>query len=513
MTEKKQPLPGHETQSDEMNCPSCGRFVGTANKCPYCGSKVEKRMSLLAIRWAAIFLATVGLFLLWMMAVSRDIPVVLLGNIQPTMNFGQIRVIGQIKADARQNRSGGGWRFTVDDGTDSMLVWVSKKQAQELAKNNNMPKEGDGVNFVGSLSISDESSSLRLLSVKEFQLTRAPANEVQLADINQSMVGTSITVAGKVLALTPPPPDSKRPFTLELADDSGKQTLTFWQVEYDQMKDPEAVNGAYVRARVSVADYKGKLQLQLTSGMDIEILEALPLAQQKSVAEKAAESYQKEAPARDFSRGRLVPAPLTPLSEITAAQEGDILTVRASVKSVRAPKEGSKQPFSIILEEGNSTIRVTYWSSVNEVIAVKPVPGAIFEMEGIVSVYKDSPQLKVESGYKVKQIEAAPPATPVKTGKAVSISSLSTTDKGQIRTVRGTLGIRRPLGENGSIYPLTDSSGTLDLVLWESAVAADDKVHDTFTEGTTVDATGEVGEYKGQMQLKIAAGTSIVVNP
>jgi len=513
MTEKKQALPGHETQSDEMNCPSCGRFVGTANKCPYCGSKVEKRMSLLAIRWAAIFLATVGLFLLWMMAVSRDIPVVLLGNIQPTMNFGQIRVIGQVKGDARQNRSGGGWRFTVDDETDSMMVWISKKQAQELIKSNRMPKEQDSVNFVGSLSISDESSSLRLLSVKEFQLTRAPANEVRLADITPNMDGTSITVAGKVLALTPPPENSKRPYNLELGDDSGKQILTFWQTEYDQIKDPEALNGAFIRARVSVASYKDKMQLKLTSGADIEILEALPLAQQKSAAEKAAESYRKETPVRDFSRGRLVQAPLTPLSEITAAQKGDILTVRGRVKSVRAPKEGSKQPFSVILQEGDATIRVTYWSSVNEVIAVKPVPGAIFEMEGVVSVYKDSPQLKLESGYKVKQIEAAPPATPVKAGKVVSVSSLSADDKGQIRTVRGTLGTRRPLGENGSIYPLTDSSGTLDLVLWDSAVAADDKIHDTLTEGTTVDATGEVSEYKGQMQLKIAAGTSIVVNP
>jgi len=159
-----------------------------------------------------------------------------------------------------------------------------------------MPKEQDSVNFVGSLSISDESSSLRLLSVKEFQLTRTAANQVQLADITPNMAGTSITVAGKVLAFTPPPADSKRPYNLELADDSGKQTLTFWQTEYDQIEDPEALNGAFIRARVSVATYKDELQLKLTSGLDIEILEAMPLAQQKSAAEKAAASYAKESP-------------------------------------------------------------------------------------------------------------------------------------------------------------------------------------------------------------------------
>ena len=66
--EKAQPLPGHETQSEEMACPKCGRFVGAATKCPYCGAKVEKRMSLVALRWAAVLLSTVGLFLLYLSA-------------------------------------------------------------------------------------------------------------------------------------------------------------------------------------------------------------------------------------------------------------------------------------------------------------------------------------------------------------------------------------------------------------------------------------------------------------
>jgi len=515
MTEKKQALPGHETQSDEMNCPSCGRFVGAVTKCPYCGAKVEKRMSLRAIRWAAILLATVGLFLLYLMAIHRDIPVVLLKNIQPTMNFGQIRVIGEAVTDARTFRTGGGMGFNVSDGTDTMIVFISKNQARELTERNLVPKAGDAVDFVGTLSISDEKSSLRLLSTEEFRLTRAPAKEVRLADIQQRMVGSSITVAGKVLALTAPPAGSKRPYTLELADDSGKQTLTFWQAEYDQIKDPSAIDGAFVQARVSVASYKGKLQLKLASGADLEIIDALPLVQQKKTpAQKAAESYRKETPPpRDFSRGRATRLKAVSVADITAKQKGETVLVRGRVKSVSAPKAGSKQPFAVVLQDGDATLRAVYWSSVDEVIAVKPTRGAQFEMEGVVSVYKDTPQLKVESGYKVKQLEAAPPAAPVKTGKPVAISSLSAADKGQVRTVRGTLGPRRPLGENGSIYPLTDSSGTLDLVLWESAVAADDQIHDTLKEGTIVDATGEVGEYKGQMQLKIAAASSIVVNP
>ena len=129
MTDSKQVLPGHETQSEEMNCPNCGRFVGAVTKCPYCGSKVEKRMSLVAIRWAAVLLATIGLFLLYLMAKHREIPVVMLGDVQPTMNFGQIRVVGQVASDARTFRNGG-MGFNVSDGTGTIMVFVSAKQAK-----------------------------------------------------------------------------------------------------------------------------------------------------------------------------------------------------------------------------------------------------------------------------------------------------------------------------------------------------------------------------------------------
>ena len=156
MTDNQQALPGHETQSDEMNCPSCGRFVGAVTKCPYCGSKVEKRMSLVAIRWAAVLLSTVGLFLLFLMAKHREIPLVKLGEVKPTMNFAQIRVEGVVDSDARTFRTGGGMGFNFSDGTGTIMVFISQKQAQEMVERNLVPKTGDQVNFAGGLNIADD---------------------------------------------------------------------------------------------------------------------------------------------------------------------------------------------------------------------------------------------------------------------------------------------------------------------------------------------------------------------
>ncbi|MBR6021919.1 MAG: hypothetical protein IK066_05810, partial [Kiritimatiellae bacterium] len=107
-SKKDRPLPGHETQSDEMACPKCGRFVGAATKCPYCGAKVEKRMSLVAIRWAAVLLATVGLVLLYFMARNYEPALIQIGDIETTMNYGSVRLVGEVKGDARPFKNGNG---------------------------------------------------------------------------------------------------------------------------------------------------------------------------------------------------------------------------------------------------------------------------------------------------------------------------------------------------------------------------------------------------------------------
>ena len=516
MTVNKEALPGHETQSSEMNCPSCGRFVGAVTKCPYCGAKVEKRMSLVAIRWAAVLLATVGLFLLFLMAKYREIPVVKLGEVKATMNFAQIRVEGVAESDARTFRTGGGMGFNFTDGTGTIMVFISQKQAQEMVERNLVPKAGDQVSFAGGLNISDDKSSMRLLSVDEFQLVRAPAATLRLADVSTDLKGSSVTVEGKVMDLFPPPANSKRPYALKLQDASGEQTINFWQTEYDQIANKDVLVGAFVRARVSVAAYQDKLQLKLASGLDLEILDGPPAADASaSPAQKAAATFlQQAAPApapRDFSRGRSVASTSLSVSAVTPALKGQTVRVRGRVDSVRPPKEGTKQPFAVVLRDGDATLRATYWSNADAVISVKPSPGALFELEGVVEVYKDRPQLQVESGYKVKLVDDTPASAPaVDVSKAVPVSAITAAELGQSRVVKGTLGAPHAL-RGGVSYALTDGTGTIDLVLWESVVPAE--VLDALAEGVQVAAAGEVKEYEGKLQITAASGYSAMVIP
>ena len=163
------------------------------------------------------------------------------------------------------------------------------------------------------------------------------------------------------------------------------------------------------------------------------------------------------------------------------------------------------------MRDGDATLRATYWSNADAVISVKPSPGALFELEGVVEVYKDRPQLQVESGYKVKLVDDTPASAPaVDVSKAVPVSAITAAELGQSRVVKGTLGAPHAL-RGGVSYALTDGTGTIDLVLWESVVPAE--VLDALAEGVQVAAAGEVKEYEGKLQITAASGYSAMVIP
>ncbi|HPT17332.1 MAG TPA: OB-fold nucleic acid binding domain-containing protein, partial [Kiritimatiellia bacterium] len=339
---------------------------------------------------------------------------------------------------------------------------------------------------------------------------RAPeVPALQLSQIDESRVGAVVSISGKVLDLFPPPADSKRPYGLKIEDDSGEKTINFWQTEYDQIADKDILVGSTIRARVRVGTYQDKIQLKLLSGQDLEIVGAAPAAP----AQKAAAAYGQPKPAapRDFSRGRSAPSTSLVVGAVTAELKGKTVRVRGRVDSVRPPAEGTKQPYAVILKDGDAALRVTYWSNVNDVIVVKPTPGALFEVEGVVETYQDKPQLKVKSGYKVKLVDDVPASAPaVDVSQAVTVSAISAADKGQTRVVQGVLGAPRAL-RGGVVYPLTDASGAIDVVFWESIIPTE--VLGALAEGVKVAAIGEVGDYQGKLQLKALKGHSAMVLP
>ena len=229
-------LPEQAPSRDEIICPSCGRFVGALTRCPYCGASVHKRLSIRIFRYAALLLGTVGLFFLYLMVRNREIPVVKISEITPTMNFAYVRVAGRVISDTRVYREGDRVQslgFVVDDGTGEIAVRAYRAVARELLSSNIFPRMGDRVTVAGSLSVSaDDRILLRLQSPRQLHLEAVEPPVIQLADLSEDLLGKSVIVEGVVSRIMAPRPGSRAPWVIRLVDRSGTADLTFWEDVY-----------------------------------------------------------------------------------------------------------------------------------------------------------------------------------------------------------------------------------------------------------------------------------------
>lgn len=275
MDEQMQPVA--EASAQEINCAQCGRYVGPLARCPHCGARQPQRISLRVLRIGALLLATVGLFLLWLMAIHREIPLIKIADIQPTMNFALVRVAGQATGDARSFREAGklrSVRFSVNDGTGELAVMAYGKQAEQLALFDRIPRAGDTLEVTGSLNVgADENVSLRLQSGDALKLKRVEKVTPPLADVKNVTEGAQALITGAVTRVVAPRTGSRAPYVVTVRDASEERQLVIWSSVFEKIANHERlVPGAQIRAQVTAENYKGKLQLKLGRATELEIV-------------------------------------------------------------------------------------------------------------------------------------------------------------------------------------------------------------------------------------------------
>lgn len=494
-----EPLPGQSEQPAEIMCPSCGRFVGALTRCPHCGSRVAKRLSVRLLRYAALGLATVGLGLLYLMTTHRELPLVRVADIKPTMNFAYVRVAGTVSLDARMFKEGGkvrSMRFAVDDGTGEISVTAYRAQAEALVRNNMIPRAGDRIEVAGALSMTaNDDVVMRLQLPEHLSLTRAEMPVTGLGDVTPGMVGTSLLVEGTIAKVQAPKPGSKAPWAVTIRDDTGQRELTFWEDVYAELTDKILLApGTAVRARVSVRTYRDQLQLSLNRGADLEFPGAMAPAGMTA-------GPGAPAPARD--------AKAVAIADITADMAGQVVKVAGRVAEFRAPAEGTKAPYEVVLKDGDRSVTVVYWDTVaRHLDNNQPVVGALVTVRGQVGVYREKIQLKVNHSDQITVEDVAPAAAPptAAPGGEVKIATITKAMQGRTCTVRGTLGEPKSI-KNGVIFPLADDSGTIKLVLWDREVPE----RDAYRAGVRVTATGEVKEYRGDLEIIPASAQAVRV--
>jgi DNA/RNA endonuclease YhcR with UshA esterase domain len=204
-TEGDRSAPGIADVGDrEVVCPSCFRFTGTYEKCPYCGAMVFKRMSVRFFRWGSLIFAFIGLFLLWLAARGIEAPVVKANSLEASMSMGFVRVIGKITNEPVLHPEWRSLYLRVDDGSGEVSVNAFSEIAVQVMDKMTLSK-GDTISVKGMVRFKGKvpKPTLLLQSPGHIEIIKkaapyvpAKAVSMEIADVKESMKGKKIVVTG-----------------------------------------------------------------------------------------------------------------------------------------------------------------------------------------------------------------------------------------------------------------------------------------------------------------------------
>jgi RecJ-like exonuclease len=136
-------------------CPTCDRYIGPVATCPYCDSPSARPVRFAALRAISILLALTGLVLLYAMVTNREIPLIDVADIRPSMNYAYVRITGDlVKRPLISKKYGRVCRIslTLDDTTGAITATAYEKKARALMASG-LPEKGDRIEVIGTLSV------------------------------------------------------------------------------------------------------------------------------------------------------------------------------------------------------------------------------------------------------------------------------------------------------------------------------------------------------------------------
>ncbi|MCX7855073.1 MAG: OB-fold nucleic acid binding domain-containing protein [Anaerolineae bacterium] len=452
------------------HCPSCGRFVGPYEACPYCGARQAPRVSLRAVKWAALILATLGLALLWIAATRLPLPRISISQASATMNFAYVEIAGQVVRGPTYNPDSRSLSFTVADDTGEMRVWAFRDVVDELRAAGRIPGLGDRVAVAGTLRVREEDVSLTLNTPEHLEITRPEAEERTIGSITAADALRRVRVRGQVW-------DVREPYSglilitlrdatgaIDLAVDDSLRYLT------GDLRPPDMGQSLEVTATVSL--YRDTPQLVPLSVQEVVLLEeTVPVAETRAIG------------------------------TLSAADEGRLDTVRGTVRQAEAFSAG----YRMLLEDETGSVLVLLWQDLYRALPDPPSlrADAQLEVTGEVSLYRNTLEVIPSRPRDVVLLTVAPSA------RALSIGALAEEPLGATVTVEGAI-VGAESFQNGFRLTLDDGTGQVVLLLW---LRVYDELPDPvgLREGARVRVTGELEEYRGQREVVPARGADVVI--
>ena len=494
-----------------ISCPSCGRFVGAHDRCPYCGTGLKKRISLKSLRYTSLLVAIIGLVCLQLMAMNRETPAKKISDITPSMNFAYITIKGVASRPSKYYRDDDGkvssCYIYLKDKTGSIRIVAYRQVAEKLFNKDVYILKGDEVEVSGKIKVVEGDKVSMMLEVpehlkikhKNYAKPEAAAENVsvkKLSDISINDMETDVTVEGRIAKFSKPREGSRAPYKIVIEQDGEKLPIVFWESVYNHISAPEKlVAGSKIRAKVSVAQYREKMQLKLRRSNDLTVLKT------GSGNAGAATSTKKEI-------SKIITA-----DEAAEKTKGTKVKVRGKVVDVYVPDENSRAPNKIYLETSSGKIPIVFWSSRVQ-LEKTPTEGAVVEAKVTVGAYKDNKQLKLYRAEDLKIIsEGKITGSSGKNDAFMPLDELWDAQVGSFVNVKGkTTKIFESKKETAPFkIVLADAeSNTIYIVAWPDVWKSIPE-NNRPKVGDEISLKGKVKEYKQRKQIQLKRASDISV--
>lgn len=481
-------------------CPSCGRFVGPIEKCPYCGAAIKKRIPIGYLRIACLILAVLGVAVLLYIARGTATPRARIGDIGATMNFAYVRLTGKVTRGPLYDPDAQSLRFYVADDTGEIQAGAFRQAVQELIAAGKIPAVGDTITMEGSLRVRDDFAMFNLAGADQLQLVPPTATEIKLNDIGHDDEYHFVTVRGEVR-------DIRQPY-------QGLTLIT--------------LGDAYGEADVAVNGDIEKLYGALT-----------PVTLGDIVEVRGVVTYFRDSPQislrhpRDFRKldAENAAATTVRIGEIDAGRVNQRVRVEGQVTQLTKFSQGMR----VVVRDNSGSITLVLWQEIADQIpnAGDLGIGADIQVVGRVSEYRGeleiSPgrhdDIKIDAADPVTNATVPAPAAPSQNATVVvtallsptpeltpiavrrTISALTAADKGALVTLNGTI-TRANSFSQGIRYTLDDTTGKIILLLWSDVL---DKlpIRDQLKPGAQVRVTGKLDVFNDSLEIIPKTGDAV----
>ncbi|MBN1483202.1 MAG: hypothetical protein JXA37_00640 [Chloroflexia bacterium] len=449
-------------------CPSCGRFSGPYEACPYCGARRRGRSSLRLLKIAALVFSLVGLVVLWFASRRVQPPTVRIGQVGGLMNMAYVRIEGYVSQGSDYDPEGESLAFWLADDSGELRVSAYRSEARELIAQGRVPALGDQVAVAGTLRIREDYVALYLNVPEHLEISRPEAQDIEMGAISPLNIGQRVRVRGQVRQVYAPYAGLT---LITVRDASGDMAIAVSEaLELLTGPLPELKPGQVLEAVGAVSFYRDTPQLVPASTGDLLLTGETALL----------------ASRRD-------------LGALSTADVGRWIQVEGAVLE--------SDPFSagirFLLDDGSGQLVLLLWQSLYGEL---PYPqaldvGARLRVQGSLTEYRGALELVPDASADVVVLAAAPPP------QGARIAGLGLVDVGRVVQLEGVL-VEGAAFSQGLRYVLDDGSGRIVLLLWSNVAAA---APAGLGVGAELRVVGEIAEYKGELEIVPRGGSDLVL--